>query len=62
VKRFQGSDRPSQTCCRGVIRRRICSGRLVKLAVRGSLIQPLGLFYGYEIAAIQGILAAYAAI
>jgi len=28
----------------------------------GSLMQPLGLFYGHENACIQGISAAYAAI
>jgi hypothetical protein len=34
----------------------------VQTPVHGSLIQPLGLFYGYENARIQGISGAYAAI
>ena len=62
VKRVQRSDRPSQTCCRGVIRPRKYSDRPVQTAVGGSLMQPLGLFYGYENACIQGISPAYAAI
>jgi hypothetical protein len=39
-----------------------CSGRYLKWALRNSLMQPLGHFYGYETAAIQGISPANAAI
>jgi hypothetical protein len=62
VKRLQRPDRPFQTCCRGAIRARNALAGWCKRAVRGSLVWPLGHFYGYESAAIQGISAANAAI